>query len=105
MSNAVPINGFHTVGMIKDTAAVSLPSAALTDAVNVRFKNGSVEKVSGSLEVVANSDLNPLLNDGEVTYLAVWKNPNVSLLFGNGNGLEFSGSGIPVRIRVEGVAS
>lgn len=77
MSNAVPINGFHTVGMIKDTAAVSLPAAALTDAVNVRFKNGSVEKVSGSLEVVANSDLSPLLNDGEVTYLAVWKNPNV----------------------------
>ena len=77
MSNVMPINGFHTVGMIKDTSSVTLPAAGLSDAVNVRFRNGGVEKASGSMQVVTNAQLTPLLDNAEITYLAVWRNPNV----------------------------
>lgn len=45
--SVVPVKNLGQGGLNKDTAPVNLPPNVFTDALNVRFKNGSVETILG----------------------------------------------------------
>ena len=79
----IPITGLDTVGVIKDSPPVSLPPNAFSDARNVRFKDGSVRKMEGEVNIFPN-----LFDVGDLThgsgtskrvlkYVAWWPNPNL----------------------------
>ena len=68
-NQVIPINELHTVGIIKDTPAVSLPPNAFTDARNVRFRDGAVIKMEGEHQV-------PFGNIPGLVYCIWWPNPN-----------------------------
>ena len=77
----VPINNLHTIGLIKDTPAIALPSNGFSSAENVRFTNGSVQKMTGEVELVSQSVLssyNSNVGIGEIVYTAWWNNPNLT---------------------------
>lgn len=77
----VPINGLHTVGLIKDTPSLALPGNGYSDVKNVRFTNGSVQKMTGEVELISAATLstfNGNVGIGEVVYVAWWDNPNLS---------------------------
>ena len=77
----VPINGLHTVGLIKDTPSLALPGNGYSDVKNVRFTNGSVQKMTGEVELISAATLstfNGNVGIGEIVYTAWWDNPNLS---------------------------
>lgn len=77
----VPINGLHTVGLIKDTPSLALPGNGYSDVKNVRFTNGSVQKMTGEVELISAATLstfNGNVGIGEIVYIAWWDNPNLS---------------------------
>ena len=79
--NIVPINGLHTVGLVKDTPSLALPANGYSGAKNVRFSNGSVQKMTGEVELVSAATLstfNGNVGVGEIVYTAWWDNPNLS---------------------------
>jgi len=62
--------------MVKDTPSITLPPAAFSDALNVRFRDGCLNKISGEV------DLLPTLTGDSITgtylHVAWWNNPNVT---------------------------
>lgn len=76
----IPITGFNTSGVNKDTPAVLLPSNGLTDAENIRFTSGSFSKMSGELDLIDNSIFTPLNGGqgvGKLVHITWWANPNI----------------------------
>ncbi len=69
-----------TKGIIKDTEAVLLPNEAWTDGRNVRFNNGSVEKITGHQSVFTMSV--------EADFLINWPRPSAPYyIYGNAQNL------------------
>ena len=78
-TQVVPFVGFDQVGVNLDTPPVALPPQAISDARNVRFKDGAVRKMEGEVNIFPN-----LFDDGELSYdgtilkyVAWWPNPNI----------------------------
>lgn len=93
----IPVNNIHTVGLIKDTPAIALPSNGYSDVKNIRFTNGSIQKMTGEVELISQSVLSSYNNNlgvGEVVYTAWWNNPNLTpnngyfIVVGQANGLD-----------------
>ena len=78
-TQVIPITGFDQVGVIKDSPPVSLPPNALSDALNVRFKDSSVRKMEGEVNIFPNLfDDGTLSYDGTtMKYIVWWPNPNL----------------------------
>ena len=76
----LPINGLDQVGVIRDNPAVSLPPNAFSDVLNVRFKDGSVRKMEGDVNIfpgLFDAATGTASIDGtELIYVAWWPNPN-----------------------------
>ena len=87
MANQVlPITQLDQVGLILDTPPASLPPNAFSDVNNIRFKDGSVKKMEGEVNIFPNlfDDLTNQINglsanfDGSIIkYCAWWPNPNL----------------------------
>ena len=71
----IPIQGLHTVGLIEDSPAVSLPPNAFTDVLNVRFHNNAINKLPGD-QLIA--DVSGQAAVGTLQYLTWWANPNIA---------------------------
>lgn len=77
----IPVNNIHTVGLIKDTPAIALPANGYSDTKNVRFTNGSIQKMTGEVELIPQTVLSSYNNNlgiGEIVYTAWWNNPNLT---------------------------
>ena len=71
----IPITGLDTVGLIEDVPPVSLPPAAFSDCRNVRFRDGTVSKMGGDIDIL------PHISVGEqdvFKYIVWWPNPNLA---------------------------
>ena len=71
----IPVTGLSDAGLIADTPPVTLPPNAFSDCNNVRFRNGSVSKVRGLIDIfpfvrMAHRDI--------LKYVAWWPNPNLA---------------------------
>ena len=87
MANQVlPITQLDQVGLILDTPPASLPPNAFSDVNNIRFKDGSVKKMEGEVNIFPNlfDDTTNQINglsanfDGSIIkYCAWWPNPNL----------------------------
>ena len=72
----VPITGFDTVGLIEDVPPVSLPPNAFSDCRNVRFRDGSIQKMGGELSILPNVRY----GDRDILkYIVWWPNPNLAI--------------------------
>ena len=69
----LPLTGLDKAGVVLDIPPVSLPPQALTGALNVRFRNGAINKIEGDERVPIPSGI-----IGEKQYLAWWPNPNLA---------------------------
>ena len=49
----IPVGGFHTGGVVRDSDAFSLEPNQLSDCRNVRFDNGAVSKILGEQEMLS----------------------------------------------------
>ena len=67
MPGLVPVTGVGAQGINRDTEAILLPPNAWSDGRNVRFSNGSVEKISGHESILQVSQ--------EPTALLYWARP------------------------------
>jgi len=85
-SNILPITNLDQVGLVLDRPAPSLPQNAFSDALNVRFRDGSIRKMQGEVNLFPNlfDDSNNLIGgveanfDGSlVKYVVFWPNPNL----------------------------
>ena len=74
----LPVQGLHTVGVIRDMPPISLPPNAFTDVLNVRFDNGSVSKMPGERDIISSTVLSGIT--GDIVHIANWVNPNISPL-------------------------
>ena len=74
----IPITGFDQVGVIRDTPPVALPPNALSDARNVRFKDGAVRKMEGEVNIFPNlfDDAGVSYDGSILKYVVWWPNPN-----------------------------
>ena len=81
-----PISQLDQVGMVLDRPAVSLPPNAFSDALNVRFQDGTVRKMQGEVNIFPNlfDDSSNLIGgiaanfDGsQIKYIVFWPNPNI----------------------------
>lgn len=72
----VPITGLNTVGLIKDTPAIALPTNAFSDVLNVRFNNGCVEKIPGEAKLFSSYSGDAIV--GNMIHIAWWANPNLT---------------------------
>ena len=72
----VPITGLNTVGLIKDTPAIALPTNAFSDVLNVRFNNGCVEKIPGEAKLFSAYSGDAIV--GNLIHIAWWANPNLT---------------------------
>lgn len=89
MANQVlPISELDKTGVIKDTPPVSLSANAISDARNVRFKDGSISKMEGEVNIFPHlfDDPNTLVgglpvnyDNSSIKYLVWWANPNLSV--------------------------
>ena len=85
-SQVTPITGVDQVGLIYDRPAAALPPNAFSDALNVRFRDGTVRKMKGEVNLFPNlfDDPNNQINgldanyDGSLLkYAFFWPNPNL----------------------------
>jgi len=85
-SQVTPITEVDQYGLIFDRPAPSLPPNAFSDGVNIRFRDGTVRKMQGELNIFPNIfddpsntvDGTPVNYDGSyVKYVAFWPNPNI----------------------------
>jgi hypothetical protein len=67
----VPIKDLGKGGVVKDTAAALLPENIMTDALNVRFLNGSIESILGESVLFNAANVNP-------EYGIHWRRPDAS---------------------------
>ena len=67
----VPIKNIGKAGVVKDTEPALLPENVMTDALNVRFRNGSVETIKGESVLFSNSSI-------EAEYGIHWRRPDFS---------------------------
>ena len=67
----IPIEGLHTVGMVMDQPAVSLPPNAFSDVLNVRFDNSAINKMPGEMPITVGAIT------GTFKHVAWWPNPNI----------------------------
>jgi hypothetical protein len=65
-TNIVPVMQVDQMGIVLDTPSVSIPPNAFSDARNVRFKDGSISKVSGSQNISVTGLV------GDIVYSAFW---------------------------------
>ena len=72
----VPITGLNTVGLVKDTPAIALPTNAFSDVLNVRFNNGCVEKIPGEAKLFSSFTGDAIV--GNLIHIAWWANPNLT---------------------------
>jgi len=70
----LPISQIQAIGMVKDTPSIALSPNAFSDALNVRFNNGGVNKIEG--ERLLFPELTSLT--GEIIHVAWWANPNLT---------------------------
>ena len=66
----VPIVGLNTVGLVKDTPAIPLPTNAFSDVLNVRFNNGCVEKMPGEAKLFTAYSGDPIV--GNLIHIVDW---------------------------------
>ena len=87
-SQILPLNQLDQAGVIFDTPPSALPPNGFSDALNVRFKNGAVNKMKGEVNIFPNifdDSTNPIggVNanfDGSfIKYIAWWPNPNLTI--------------------------
>ena len=72
----IPVTGLDTVGLIEDIPPVSLPPTAFSDCRNVRFRNGTVSKMKGDIDIM------PFIRTGDTDvfkYIFWWPNPNLAI--------------------------
>ncbi|HRV01169.1 MAG TPA: hypothetical protein P5539_05715 [Mesotoga sp.] len=67
----VPVKNLGKGGLIKDTSPVNLPENVFTDALNVRFRNSSVETILGETTTFS-------LNSLVAEYGIHWQRPDTS---------------------------
>lgn len=75
-SQIVPITQLHSVGMIKDTPSITLPPQAFSDALNVRFRDGCINKISGEVNLLPTLTGDPIT--GTYLHVSWWSSPNVT---------------------------
>jgi hypothetical protein len=75
----IPISQLSAVGLNKDYPPVALPPNAFTDALNVRFRHDSIQKMSGekSIEWIVPSHFTEITGDAEFVFITEWANPNL----------------------------
>ena len=71
----LPITGLDQAGVILDTPPVALPPQAMSDARNVRFRDGAISKMEGEINIFPGV-FNP--ETEIVKYTAWWPNPNLA---------------------------
>ena len=85
-SSILPITGLDQVGLVVDQPAPSLPPNAFSDALNVRFRDGTIRKMQGEVNLFPNlfDDAGNLIDgvsanfDGSLLkYVVFWPNPNL----------------------------
>ena len=85
-SQVLPVTEVDKVGLVYDRPAPSLPHNAFSDAQNVRFKDGTIRKMQGEVNIFPNLfDDNTNLIDGIaanfdggfIKYVVFWPNPNI----------------------------
>lgn len=85
-SQVQPITDLDQFGVIYDRPAASLPPNAFSDALNVRFRDGTVRKMMGEVNIFPNifDDSNNQISgvdanyDGSILkYAFFWPNPNL----------------------------
>lgn len=67
----VPVKDLGKGGLIKDTSPINLPENVFTDALNVRFRNSSVESILGESTLYT-------LNSLQAEYGIHWRRPDAS---------------------------
>jgi len=72
-----PISNLATIGLNKDNPPVSLPPNAFTDALNVRFRHGSISKIPGEKSIANRTPTELGVPDGEFIFITEWSNPNL----------------------------
>lgn len=86
-SQSIPITSLDEYGLIYDRPAPSLPTNAFSDGLNVRFRDGTIRKMQGELNIFPHlfDDATNLIGgipanyDGSsIKYIAFWANPNVT---------------------------
>lgn len=74
----VPVKDLGKGGLVKDSSPINLPENVFTDALNVRFRNSSVEAMLGEATVYTLSTL-------QAEYGIHWRRPDASYdVFANG---------------------
>ena len=63
-----PVRGVGNVGLVSDIPSILLPPESWSDCLNVRFDNGSVEKILGHEQMFS-------LNTVQPTFLQYWSRP------------------------------
>ena len=85
-SQVTPISQIDQIGLIYDRPAASLPPNAFSDALNVRFQDGTIRKMQGEVNIFPNifDDSGNLIGgipanyDGSsIKYVVFWPNPNI----------------------------
>jgi len=85
-SQVTPVTGVDQVGLIYDRPAAALPPNAFSDALNVRFRDGTVRKMEGEVNIFPNlfDDSNTQIGGVDVNYdgsllkyAFFWPNPNL----------------------------
>ena len=71
--NVTTIPDIDKVGVIKDRPAISLPPNAWSDARNVRFDDGAIRKIKGSVEVAGTTSGTSL--GGYIKSIFHWNSP------------------------------
>lgn len=67
----VPVKDLGKGGVVKDTAPALLPENVMTDALNVRFRNGSIDKILGESSLFTVAGCSP-------EYGIHWRRPDES---------------------------
>ena len=88
VEQVLPINNLDEAGVILDIPSVALPPNAFSNVRNVRFKDGSVRKMKGEVNIFPNifDDSSNLINgiaanfDGSIIKNVIWwPNPNLAV--------------------------
>ena len=69
---SIPIDDVASVGLVKDQPGYMLPPEAWTEAFNVRYKDGAVERLLGHSQVFGTPSVAPYFAMPLVTSSTVW---------------------------------